>query len=73
MTIKRRLAVLENAAGDLSRFIVAIGPAGFDYEAEFRRRRGVARTKLDLLLVVSKPKRGAAHTVTVDGVSRALA
>lgn len=67
MTMKRRLAVLESARGGLSRFIVAIGPAGFDYNSELHSR-GVVRTARDLVVVVAKPNECARRTVTVDGV-----
>ncbi len=67
MTIKRRLAVLDNAAGGLSRFIVASGPASFDYDDEFRR--GIERTERDLIVVVAKTDEHAQRTVKFDGVS----
>lgn len=67
MTIKRRLAVLENGRGGLSRFIVAIGGSGFDYGKELRQR-GVVQTERDLVVLVSKPDEGTEPTITVDGV-----
>lgn len=49
----------------MSRFIVAIGPAGFDYDAELRSR-GIARTGRDLVVVMAKPAPSSVG-VTVDG------
>jgi hypothetical protein len=67
MTLKARLARLENERAGVSRVIVIDAPKGIDVEAELLAR-GVVASDRDLVVVIADPVATLETiTVTVDG------
>lgn len=67
MTLKARLARLENERAGASRVIVIDAPKGIDVEAELLAR-GVVASDRDLVVVIADPVATLETiTVTVDG------